>query len=273
MAGVCADRFGSWLIGRSRRFLLTVAACFFMMYLGVFWSVKGTYSNAVPETIALLAETMEASSNVSTSAGRLRGRVELLDSLPAFVNTSILRCNSTSAHVDMGPCKDSLRFRSTDNPVTALVSFPGSGNTWTRYLLEQSTGILTGSKYCDRTLKRFFYAENVVSSNVIAVKTHLGPGGANLRQDANLGLQRDKYDRAIVLVRNPRDAIISEANRYFNQRHPDKHTSVLKKEFFQCELCQLLAIPVASYAIFAAIVAMETPRARTIPGIQFTVSV
>jgi hypothetical protein len=31
----------------------------------------------------------------------------------------------------------------------ALASFPGSGNTWLRYLLQQATGIYTGSVYKD----------------------------------------------------------------------------------------------------------------------------
>ena len=35
----------------------------------------------------------------------------------------------------------------------ALASFPGSGNTWVRYLLQQSTGILTGSVYNDYEFK------------------------------------------------------------------------------------------------------------------------
>ena len=38
--------------------------------------------------------------------------------------------------------------------VIALASFPGSGNTWVRYLLQQATGIITGSIYKDRALLR-----------------------------------------------------------------------------------------------------------------------
>ena len=30
-----------------------------------------------------------------------------------------------------------------------LLSFPGSGNTWTRHLIEQASGIYTGSVYGD----------------------------------------------------------------------------------------------------------------------------
>jgi len=32
---------------------------------------------------------------------------------------------------------------------TALASFPGSGNTWTRHLIESAGGIFTGSRYKD----------------------------------------------------------------------------------------------------------------------------
>lgn len=37
--------------------------------------------------------------------------------------------------------------------LVALASYPGSGNTWLRHLLEHSTGIYTGSVYSDRRLK------------------------------------------------------------------------------------------------------------------------
>ena len=36
--------------------------------------------------------------------------------------------------------------------VTLLASFPGSGNTWLRHLLQQGTRLLTGSDNCDRKL-------------------------------------------------------------------------------------------------------------------------
>ncbi|KAA0191301.1 hypothetical protein HAZT_HAZT005754 [Hyalella azteca] len=37
-------------------------------------------------------------------------------------------------------------------PPRALASFPGSGNTWARYLVEGATGIHTGSVYLDEEL-------------------------------------------------------------------------------------------------------------------------
>ena len=54
-------------------------------------------------------------------------------------------------HIDKQCHKRS--FLSQRQPLTALVSFHGSGNTWVRYLLEQATGIFTGSIYCDGVLK------------------------------------------------------------------------------------------------------------------------
>jgi hypothetical protein len=36
--------------------------------------------------------------------------------------------------------------------MTALVSFPGSGNTWVRYLLDTASGVFTGSVYIDRKI-------------------------------------------------------------------------------------------------------------------------
>ena len=35
-----------------------------------------------------------------------------------------------------------LHYSRTDLPLVLLVSFPGSGNTWTRHLIQQATGIL-----------------------------------------------------------------------------------------------------------------------------------
>ena len=37
---------------------------------------------------------------------------------------------------------------------TWLISFPGSGNTWLRGLLQQVTGVCAGSHYCDIDLRR-----------------------------------------------------------------------------------------------------------------------
>ena len=55
----------------------------------------------------------------------------------------------------------------------ALVSYPGSGNTWTRGLLQRATGICTGSVYCDSWLRAHgFPGESIRSGSVLVTKTH-----------------------------------------------------------------------------------------------------
>ena len=66
-----------------------------------------------------------------------------------------------------------LGQKAAPGPVTALASFPGSGNTWLRYLLQQATGVTTGSVYKDfALLKNGFPSESVANGSVLVVKTH-----------------------------------------------------------------------------------------------------
>lgn len=92
---------------------------------------------------------------------------------------------------------------SSDKTIPALASFPGSGNTWLRYLLQQATGILTGSVYKDYgLLKSGFPAESIANSSVLLVKTH--EWGSHVWS---------KFGKAILLVRDPAKAILAEFNR------------------------------------------------------------
>ena len=118
-------------------------------------------------------------------------------------------------------CKERTFARSR-RPLVALASFPGSGNTWLRYLLEQATGIFTGSLYCDKYLRVTFPGELVVSGSVVAIKTHY-PNSRVLPMDVRLVLKKELYDKAIVLVRNPFDALLSEANRKWNSKKGLNH--------------------------------------------------
>jgi hypothetical protein len=88
-------------------------------------------------------------------------------------------------------------------PIIAFASFPGSGNTWLRYLLQQATGILIGSVYKDYGLmKSGFPAESIANSSVLMVKNH--EWGEHVMM---------KYSKAILLVRDPAKAILAEFNR------------------------------------------------------------
>ena len=100
-------------------------------------------------------------------------------------------------------CK-TMAFKSS-GPVVALASFPGSGNSWVRQLLEASSGIYTGAVYCDSSyIKAGMIGEGVRTNSVIAVKAH---------QDPPLANKLMKYNKAIYIIRNPFDAILSEYNR------------------------------------------------------------
>ena len=70
-------------------------------------------------------------------------------------------------------CNRSLQYLDPAGPLTALASSPGSGNTWTRYLIQQVSGYHTGAIYKDPALRNSgFPAEGITDGTVIAIKTH-----------------------------------------------------------------------------------------------------
>nr|XP_054762155.1 WSC domain-containing protein 1-like [Lytechinus pictus] len=90
----------------------------------------------------------------------------------------------------------------------ALVSYPQSGNAWTRHLIEKATGIYTGTTYSSeknnaKTSKHF--PGNKVdyrSGRLICVKTHRYEP-RHIRE----------FEAAILLLRHPFQSILSEAYR------------------------------------------------------------
>ncbi|XP_064101521.1 WSCD family member AGAP003962-like [Macrobrachium rosenbergii] len=116
------------------------------------------------------------------------------------------------------PWCQQLKWRVPPGPPTALVSFPGSGNTWLRYLLQQATGYYSGSVYKDYALmKNGFPAESVSNGSVVVVKTHeWGPE------------MRKAFSRAVLVLRDPYPAIQAEFNRqsggHIGHAQPDKYT-------------------------------------------------
>lgn len=73
------------------------------------------------------------------------------------------------------------------NRRVALASFPRSGNTWVRFMIEEATGELSGSVYNDRIMPR--------GREGVVIKTH--------------ELDSHRYTQAIHLLRNPFDTIES----------------------------------------------------------------
>ena len=109
---------------------------------------------------------------------------------------------------------------------TLLVSWPGSGNSWVRQLLESTTGIYTGSnKDCDLSyIKAGMFGEGVDSEHVIAVKFHVGP------------LPEIHFKKVIYIIRNPYNAIVADYQRHRASQNPElsqnSHTHELNMDEF-----------------------------------------
>jgi hypothetical protein len=106
----------------------------------------------------------------------------------------------------------------------ALASFPGSGNTWTRGLLEKVTGVCTGGLYCDCGLRTGgFTGEMVQGPSVLVMKTH------NLKVQFVGGHvfsnTRVPFGAAVLLVRDPRAALVAEWNRERSKRMVSQNIS------------------------------------------------
>ncbi|XP_070573647.1 sialate:O-sulfotransferase 1-like [Ptychodera flava] len=124
---------------------------------------------------------------------------------------------------------------SSSRPLVALASFPGSGNTWLRYLLERYIGIYTGSFYTDGDLANAgFRGESRYwkRRDMLVVKVH------ETGDDAI-----SEFDGAVLLLRNPFDAIVSERHR----QSGGGHIKIAGKEAFQGTGWESMVQDYASY--------------------------
>ena len=94
---------------------------------------------------------------------------------------------------------------------TVLASFPRSGNSWLRSLVEGMTGFGTSSMYCDRHLMAKFRWE-CERSNRFLMKLHY-PHKLDtleaLEESETRWIRWQKYEKCIYLVRNPYDSLLS----------------------------------------------------------------
>ena len=130
--------------------------------------------------------------------------------------TSILQSNPARIPPSHQHCKK-MSFKSS-GPVVALGSFPGSGNSWVRQLLESATGIYTGAVYCDKSyIEKGMIGEGVTTENVITVKSHASP---------KIAKQVINHDKAIYIVRNPFGSILANYNRLLGKKYANVSSSV-----------------------------------------------
>ena len=120
-----------------------------------------------------------------------------------------------------------LRFLETNGLLcgtTILASYPRSGNSFLRNLLERTTGVVTGSdNRPDRTLSKALAVEHNligegVTKHVHVVKTHFP-------ERVGVGFEGQ---RAILLIRNPYDAIDS----YWNLNLTNTHTKTVTDDIY-----------------------------------------
>ncbi|CBN74859.1 conserved unknown protein [Ectocarpus siliculosus] len=113
-------------------------------------------------------------------------------------------------------------------PKAVLASYPRSGNSLLRKLLEEVTGTITGSDTRpDRTLSRSLsvmgmQGEGVVDHRVQVVKTHY---------PERPGFRAFEADKAILLVRNPFDAVDSYFNMALTNTHDRSLHDAVYEEF------------------------------------------
>lgn len=113
-------------------------------------------------------------------------------------------------------CRENVRLgKEGEFPLILLSSIQGSGNTWTRMLIESATGIYTGSKYREKQI----YEENgflgelepIDAGTTIASKNH--------------GFEFMERAKGVILVmRNPFDAFKAE----FNRKQTEKNVNGIK---------------------------------------------
>jgi hypothetical protein len=102
-----------------------------------------------------------------------------------------------------------------------LASYPRSGNSFIRNVLEGASGIVTGSdsrpnrKLSSALLRYGFRGEGIVDASVWAVKTHF---------PERMGYRRFRAQRCVLLVRSPFDAVRS----YFHMGFTNTHDCALK---------------------------------------------
>lgn len=139
---------------------------------------------------------------------------------------------------DQSTCTDDLKFFDTPKPITALSSFPGSGNTWSRHLLHMATGIWTGNAKSSSKLKQAGWLAEDLECNAgvtIAVKTHRWHT-----------MKKCAYSKVIMVVRNPFYAFIAEFNREVASKTAEVEASAYKHD----EWNEFVALMTREYLAF-----------------------
>jgi Sulfotransferase domain len=155
-------------------------------------------------------------SGLSTTELSLQEWHSNLSRFPDPPENELLRFLVSDRRSEFYPCL-------TSGP-TLIVSYPRSGNTLVRTLLERTTGIVVGSDTRpDRSLSRELAEQHGLTGEGVSqgafVKTHW---------PERVGNRKFVGQRAILLVRNPYDAIDS----YWNMNATKSHTKTVTVDVY-----------------------------------------
>ena len=109
----------------------------------------------------------------------------------------------------------------------ALYTFPGSGNTWTRLLIEYSTGYLTGSVNADYNFAATLPGEFTCNKSLSILKIHTTDSNYESLINGTYYSNENKCQKNsidiikqyILVIRNPFDAIWAEFQRHITKKH------------------------------------------------------
>lgn len=108
-----------------------------------------------------------------------------------------------------------------------LWTFPGSGNTWARLLIEFATGYYSGSVYDDRKLRHVLRGEMTCNRANVMIKAHPHTHPFEVLDNTPFSKKCGNItaiDKAVLLVRDPYDACWSEYQRRVTTSHTGKIT-------------------------------------------------
>ena len=198
---------------------------------------RTTAALAAVFVLLVLATYLSSSAGSSGSLHRFEGVDTSPDSLDSTesdpqVPDSRSHAMPAAAKLDAA-CAVPLRFLSWEEQrshSTGLASFPGSGNTWLRFLVEQGTRVYTGSVYNDGDLNTTYRGEGSKDARVIAVKTHYpcpncwtyqrcAVCGATYPVTSEMTGPVKGSDSQVFLLRSPFDAMLAEFKRLTTGKH------------------------------------------------------
>ncbi|XP_045208456.2 WSC domain-containing protein 1-like [Mercenaria mercenaria] len=117
-------------------------------------------------------------------------------------------------------CTQTWEYLRAPRPLVALASYQGSGNTWTRELIETATGLHSGSVYKDWN----FVGSKLCPARgkVFIIKTHSRSNATGHPDCLKMGVLQLNYSKAIYILRNPYHTLLAEFNRKNAQKPPHK---------------------------------------------------